>query len=287
MRRLQIDHLTVYEFSGPVQLLPHRLLLRPREGQDIRIEAAELSIFPAHRLRWQRDVCGNSVAVASFLAPSYRLSIASRVRLCHYGDQPLDFLVADSAVFYPFQYDPAEWVELGPYRLPVFPEDQPQVGRWLRPFWQPGHVVETYSLLEWVNKALACGLGYVRREQPGVQTPAQTLAAGCGSCRDTATFFIEACRWLGLAARFVSGYLYEPGAPQGPGATHAWAEVYLPGAGWKGFDTTSGLLTGHDHIAVAVGRHPEAVPPVAGAFIAGTPQSPTMRVSVRVAEIWE
>lgn len=285
MRRLQIDHLTVYEFAEAVALLPHKLLLRPREGQDIRIESASLSIYPAHQLRWQRDVYGNSVAVASFAAPSQRLSIASQILLWHYDSQPLDFLVADSAVRYPFQYDPAEQIDLGPYLLPIFPADQPQIAAWLRPLWQPGQVVETYLLLEWINKAIASSFTYMQREQPGVQTPATSLAGHSGSCRDTATLFIEACRCLGLAARFVSGYLHSPGAPQGPGATHAWSEVYLPGAGWKGFDSTSGLLAGGDHIAVAVGRHPESVPPVAGSFLAAQPLSPQMRVSVQVAEI--
>ncbi len=285
MRRLQIDHLTVYEFAEAVTLLPHKLLLRPREGQDVRIESATLAICPAHQLRWQHDVYGNSAAVASFTAPSQRLSIESHVLLRQYGSQPLDFLVADSAVRYPFQYDPAEQIDLGPYLLPIFPADQPQIAAWLRPLWQPGQVVETYLLLEWINKAIASGFTYMQREQPGVQTPAASLAERSGSCRDTATLFIEACRCLGLAARFVSGYLHSPGAPQGPGATHAWSEVYLPGAGWKGFDSTSGLLAGGDHIAVAVGRHPESVPPVAGSFFADSLLSPQMRVAVQVAEI--
>jgi transglutaminase-like putative cysteine protease len=285
MRRLQIDHLTVYEFTEAVTLLPHKLLLRPREGQDIRIESAKLDISPAPQLRWQRDVSGNSVAVASFDAPSQRLSIESCVLLQHYDDQPLDFLVADNAVRYPFLYDADERIDLAPFLLPVFPLDQTMVGDWLRPLWQPGQVVETYLLLEWINKAIATGFDYVQREQPGVQSPSATLAGRSGSCRDSATLFIDACRHLGLAARFVSGYLHLPGIPQGPGATHAWSEVYLPGVGWKGFDSTSGLLTGNDHIAVAVSRHPESVPPVAGSFFAARPLSPAMWVSVSVVEI--
>jgi transglutaminase-like putative cysteine protease len=284
MRRLQIDHLTVYEFSEAVTLLPHRLLLRPREGQDVRIESAELSIFPAHQLRWQRDVNGNSVAVARFTVASRRLSIASRILLRHYGDRPLDFLVADFAVYYPFQYETAEQIELAPYLLPVFAQDQPRIADWLGLLWQPGHRIETYVLLDRINKAIAGEITYLRREEPGVQPPAATLATRSGSCRDSSTLFIEACRYLGLAARFVSGYVYAPNT-QGPGATHAWAEVYLPGAGWTGFDSTSGLLVGDGHIAVAVSRHPEAVPPVAGAFVAATAQSPSMRVTVQVAEL--
>jgi transglutaminase-like putative cysteine protease len=285
MRCLQVEHATIYQYGSAVSLLPHRLLLRPREGQEIRIESAELAIAPAHQLRWQRDVYDNAVAVASFSEPSRRLSIQSRVLLQHYQDRPLDFLVADHAVYFPFRYDPAESVDLGPYLGPVFAEDQPLLNTWLRPFWIPGQVVETYLLLEWINKAIATGFTYRQREEPGVQTPATTLAQRAGSCRDFATLFIEACRGLGLAARFVSGYLYSPGSGLYAGATHAWAEVYLPGAGWKGFDSTSGRIVGNDHIAVAVHRHPESVPPVAGAFVPATAASPVMQVAVRVLEL--
>ncbi|MFM8333118.1 MAG: transglutaminase domain-containing protein [Candidatus Methylumidiphilus sp.] len=285
MRRLQIDHLTTYAFGEAVSLLPHRLLLRPREGQDVRIESATLAIAPAHALHWQCDVYGNTLAVAHFAEPSAKLSIASHVLLCHYGGEPLNFLVAEHAVRYPFQYEPAERIDLAPYLAPVFPQDQPQIGAWLQQFWQAGQIVETYLLLDWINKGIAYGFRYWGREQPGVQTPAETLDKRSGSCRDTATLFIEACRCLGLAARFVSGYLYSPWDTPGPGATHAWSEVYLPGAGWKGFDATSGLLTGPDHIAVAVNRHPEAVSPVAGSFLASRALSPAMQVTVQVKEI--
>lgn len=285
MRHLQIEHETTYKYTEIVTLMPHKLLLRPREGHDIRIESADLTISPAHHLQWQRDVYGNSVALASFIEPSNRLSIVSRLLLQHYDDQPLNFLVADFAVLYPFQYEAVERVDLGPYLLPVFVSDQPLLRTWLRPFWQPGQVVETYVLLDTINKAIACNFAYQQREQPGVQTPATTLDKHSGSCRDSATLFIEACRNLGLAARFVSGYLHSTTVTQGQGATHAWSEVYLPGAGWKGFDPTSGQVVGNDHIAVAVSRHPELVPPISGSFLAATPQSPLMHVAVQVEEI--
>ncbi len=284
MRCLRIEHVTTYEYGEVVTLLPHKLLLRPREGHDIRVESASLTIFPAHHLKWQRDVYGNSVALASFVEPSNRLSIISRLLLQHYEDQPLDFLVADYAVYFPFRYDPAEQVDLGPYLLPVFPYDSLSLSEWWRPFWQSGQAVETYVLLDRINKAIARDFSYQRREQPGVQTPATTLARKSGSCRDFATLFIEVCRSMGLAARFVSGYLYAPALAQGEGATHAWSEVYLPGAGWKGFDSTTGQVVGNDHIAVAVSRHPESVPPVSGSFFAATHQS-LMYVTVQVMAI--
>jgi transglutaminase-like putative cysteine protease len=277
MRRLQIKHVTTYEYAQAVTLLPHKLLLRPREGHDIRIESAELIISPAYQLQWQRDVYDNPVAQATFLEPGNQLSISSCVVIQHYDSQPLDFLVADYAVFFPFQYDAGECIDLGPYLSVIFDEDQSILSTWLRQFWCAGQVVETYILLEWINKAIATGFTYQQREEPGVQTPATTLTKRTGSCRDFATLFIEACHYLGLAARFVSGYLYSPTLLPGQGATHAWSEVYLPGAGWKGFDST-----------VAVNRHPESVPPVSGSFMAAptdNPQSPIMSVIVEVLEI--
>jgi transglutaminase-like putative cysteine protease len=288
MRRLQIKHLTTYQYADSVNLLPHKLLLRPREGHDIRIESATLTITPTYKLQWQRDVYDNAVAQATFLEPCKQLSIDSRILIQHYDDQPLDFLVADYAVFFPFRYDAAENVDLGPYLSAIFNQDQAMVSNWLQQFWKAGQVVETYLLLEWINKAIATGFAYQQREEPGVQTPGTTLTKCSGSCRDFATLFIEACRCLGLAARFVSGYLYSPSLQQGQGATHAWSEVYLPGAGWKGFDSTSGQVVGNQHIPVAVSRHPESVSPITGSFITAptsNPQSTVMSVMVEVFEV--
>lgn len=285
MRRLQIRHVTTYRYAEAVTLLPHKLLLRPREGHDVHIESANLAIYPAHRLQWQRDVYDNSVALATFTKPGDRLSIDSRLILQHYEDQPLDFLVADYAVRYPFRYELAEQADLYAYIVPIFAPDEPLLSLWLESFWQSGQVVETYLLLEWINKAIATGFTYQQREEPGVQTPAATLTKRAGSCRDFAALFIEACHYLGLAARFVSGYLCSPTSTENPGATHAWSEVYLPGAGWKGFDPTSGQVVGNDHIALAVGRHPESVPPVSGTFLSASAQWPIMQVAVEVTEI--
>jgi len=285
MRRLQIKHVTTYQYAETVTLLPHRLLLRPREGHDIRIESAELIISPAHQLQWQRDVYDNAVAEATFTQQSDRLLIESHLTLQHYDSQPLNFLVADYAVRFPFQYDAAERIDLGPYLSTIFVKDRLVLSPWLRQFWVAGQVVETYLLLEWINKAIAAGFSYQQREEPGVQTPATTLTNRSGSCRDFATLFIEACHCLGLAARFVSGYQYSPSLLKDQGATHAWAEVYLPGAGWKGFDSTTGKVVDNNYIALAVSRHPEMVPPVSGSFIAASGQSPIMTVVVEVTDL--
>ena len=288
MRHLQIKHVTTYQYADAVTFLPHKLLLRPREGHDIRIESTGLTIAPAHQLQWHRDVYDNAVVQATFLEPGNQLSIDSQILIQHYDDQPLDFLVAEYAVFFPFQYDVDEEIDLGPYLSANFNQDQSILTAWLQQFWRVGQVVETYLLLEWVNKAIATGFTYQQREEPGVQTPADTLNKRTGSCRDFATLFIEACRCLGLAARFVSGYQYSPSLPHNQGATHAWSEVYLPGAGWKGFDSTSGQVVGNHYIPVAVSRHPESVPPVSGSFIAAptaNPRAPAMTVVVDVSEI--
>lgn len=172
MRRLQIKHVTTYQYAETVTLLPHKLLLRPREGHDIRIESSELIIAPAYQLQWQRDVYVNAVAQATFLEPSKRLSIESRVLIQHYDDQPLNFLVVEYAVSFPFQYDATERVDLEPYLSTIFDQDRPMLNTWVRQFWQSGQVVETYLLLEWINKAIAAGFTYQQREEPGVQTPA-------------------------------------------------------------------------------------------------------------------
>ena len=263
MRRLNISHVTEYLFSTPVTLLPHRLLLRPRENHNVRIESSTLEISPTHTLQWKRDVLDNSVAVVSFSEPSDRLCIASSVLIQHYEDAPLDFFVDDYAVTHPFDYAMADRAELLPFQQAVYPSDREMVNRWLSGLGlqQP---METFTLLDRVNREIAGKFVYQIREEPGVQPPALTLERNSGSCRDFAALFVEACRHLGLASRFVSGYVYSEAIEAGNASTHAWAEVYLPGAGWKGFDPTSGVVAGNRHIAAAVARHPEALPPLAG-----------------------
>jgi transglutaminase-like putative cysteine protease len=285
MQRLQIHHVTEYQFTAPVTLQPHRLLLRPREGHDIRIESSMLEISPAHAINWHRDVFDNSVAVVSFLEPAQQLTVASDVIIQHYEQAPLDFVVEDYAVNYPFVYNAEERVDLLPFQTSVYSADQQALQNWLGTFGLAGGSVETYSLLDRINRNIAKEFTYKVREEQGVQPPAQTLTSRSGSCRDYATLFMEACRHLGLASRFVSGYVHGPSTEAGNASTHAWAEVYLPGPGWKGFDPTSGQLAGNEHIPVAVARHPESVPPVAGSFTGPAGPAPTLVVDVRVSTL--
>ncbi len=280
MHRIRIQHLTEYIFSAPVTLNPHRLLIRPREGHDVRIESSKLDISPAYRIKWQRDVFDNSLAVVSFKAPSNRLTIASEVVIQHFEQAPFDFMVEDYAVNYPFNYADAERTDLIAYQQLVFLNDQPAINDWLHQFNYLG--MNTFSMLMLINQTISNQFTYQMREEPGVQSPAFTLAHRSGSCRDYATLLIEAFRCLGLASRFVSGYLHAPATEEGHASTHAWVEVYLPGTGWKGFDPTSGEVTSSKHIATAVARNPEAVPPVSGSFIGFGSNIPTMHVDVKV-----
>jgi transglutaminase-like putative cysteine protease len=284
MRRINISHVTEYLFPFPVTLLPHRLLLSPRANHHVRIECSVLEITPAHTLQWKRDVLDNSVALVSFTEPSDRLRVSSSVVIQHYEENPFDFLIDEYAVVHPFDYAEEDRAELAPFRQSVYAPDQDAVRRWLDGLGLR-QSMQTFALLDRMNREIAGHFVYRMREEPGVQPPAVTLATNSGSCRDFAALFMEACRFLGLASRFVSGYLFAPATEVGNGSTHAWAEVYVPGAGWKGFDPTSGEVTGNRHIAVAVARHPEAVPPVAGSFLGPSARQPQLTVAVRVREL--
>jgi transglutaminase-like putative cysteine protease len=281
MKRIRIYHLTEYTFSQPVELTEHTLLLRPREGHDMRIVSSRLDVQPQSRTKWYRDIYGNSVGVLSLQGRSDHLRIESEVVIEHYQDSPLNFLVDERALTFPFPFEPEDRLDLLPYRTHTWPNDTKRLKSWILRFWSPGQSIETFKLLDQINKAIVSEFRYNMREEPGVQSSGKTMELMSGSCRDFAAFFIEAVRYLGLPARFVSGYLHNPGASQ-HGSTHAWSEVYLPGAGWIGFDNTSGQVTGTAHIATAVHRHPESIPPVSGSFVGPASVNSSLRVTVDV-----
>lgn len=267
MQRYKIIHRTCYSYSVEVILGPHALLLRPREDHELRIENFSLELTPLSTVLWHRDVEGNSVAIANFALPTTRLMIETKITIQQYNEAPLDFMVADYAIFYPFVYQPDDKVLLSPYMKLPGNEVINELNQWIATFWQPNEQIQTYTLLQRLAERIHATFSYRVREEPGVQTAPQTLFSKTGSCRDFALLFMEAARCLGFASRFVSGYLHAPLMSHVIGTTHAWAEIYLPGAGWKGFDPTIGEIAGLDHIAVAVARLPESVPPVAGSFV--------------------
>tara|TARA_R110002167_G_scaffold215460_1_gene420372 strand:+ start:1088 stop:1864 length:777 start_codon:yes stop_codon:yes gene_type:complete len=258
-------------------------MLRPRENHELRIESFALKINPTANLRWFQDIEGNSVAVASFSEPTQQLLIESETIIQQNNESPLDFLVADEAVNYPFAYQADDFIMLSPYLTLPEPSERLEINQWLKSIWQPGEHIQSYSLLQRIARTIFESQSYNVREEPGVQTSIETLSSGTGSCRDFSNLFMDATRCLGLASRFVSGYLNAPLMSSMVGATHAWAEVYLPGAGWKGFDPTIGDIVGSDHIAVAVASRPETVPPISGSYLGS--KTSTMDVGVWVSEI--
>ncbi|MGB5324037.1 MAG: transglutaminase family protein [Pseudomonadales bacterium] len=265
MQRYKIIHRTYYNFTSEVTLGPHSLRLRPREDHELRIESLNLKISPNAEVLWHRDVEDNSVAIATFAQFTRQLSIESELVIQQYLENPLDFLVAEYAVTYPFSYQAEDLVLLLPYMAAPEQAIAAELKHWIDGIWQHGEPIQTYTLLQRLTAAINKNMTYQVREAPGVQSAGKTLKQGTGSCRDFAQLLIAAARHLGLAARFVTGYLHAP-LLDAAGATHAWAEIYLPGAGWKGFDPTIGRIVGRDHIPVAVARLPGSVPPVAGTF---------------------
>jgi hypothetical protein len=214
-----------------------------------------------------------------------RLELVSTVVVEHYEEAAGTLALAETAQQFPFSYDPMEQIDLVPYQTAVFADEGAALGRWVADIWQPGNRLDTLDFLDCLNGRITRDIHYLARDEPGVQPPALTMNRRNGSCRDMATLFIEVCRHCGLASRFVSGYLVSSAAVEDLATTHAWAEVYLPGAGWRGFDPTSGKLVGGDHIAVAVHRHPEAIPPVSGRFVGPSEPFPIMDVAVQVRRL--
>jgi transglutaminase-like putative cysteine protease len=283
MKRIQIIHRTEYNYRSPVRLGTHRAMMRPREGHDVRIESARVDIYPQTSIKWLRDIFGNSIAILTFDDPTQRLSIESDVTVAIYEGDYVECLLEPSAVSYPFQYSADEQIEIVPYRLPSYPHDGPAVQRWLRDLYQPGQLIGTWELLNKLNNRIFEAFQYRYRAEYGVQLPCQTLELASGSCRDYAVFMMEAARHWGLAARFVTGYIQM--AEGQHGATHAWTEIYLPGAGWQGFDPTNNKLVGAEHVSVAVAREQEKASPLSGTWEGASDAFESMDVSVQVVSV--
>ncbi|HEX6733626.1 MAG TPA: transglutaminase family protein [Azonexus sp.] len=288
---LAIRHVTVYRYARPVVLGPHRLMFRPRDSHDLRLLGATLSISPpAASLRWLHDVFGNSVAIAEFAAPAAELKFQSDITLEPYAIEAPEFPLEDYARTYPFSYSADEIPDLGRTIERHYPDPEHQVDTWAKQFAAPaaaGDLVDTQALLERLMQAIRTGFSYQVRLAEGTQSPTETLAQRQGSCRDFALLMIEAARSLGFAARFVSGYQYDPGRDPAaggatPGTTHAWVQVYLPGAGWVEFDPTNGIVGGKNLIRVAVARDPQQALPLAGTWTGAPADYLGMEVAVTV-----
>jgi transglutaminase-like putative cysteine protease len=267
---LKIHHRTAYRYRQPVSPGPHRLMLRPRESRDLRLISCDVMVTPAATISWAQDVFGNSVATATFQSMADNLLIDSVVELQLNAAAWPVFDIAASAIVYPFQYSSDESIDLGALAIQQYPDPSGRLRDWARTF-VLSNSTDTLSLLKDLCAGVSNEISYQSREEEGTQAPLQTLDRGWGSCRDFAVLFVESVRSLGFGARIVSGYLYNPGqdlaGSGGPGSTHAWAEVYVPGAGWITFDPANRSVGGFNLIPVAVGRDIRQVMPVAGSFV--------------------
>ncbi|MBV9346950.1 MAG: transglutaminase family protein [Pseudolabrys sp.] len=287
MKFLTVRHATTYRYARPVTFGTHRLMLRPRDSHDLRLTGAELTLSPPGETRWLHDVFGNSVAEVSFTAPAQELTIISTLHLERYGLARPTFPIAPEAQNYPFVYSPGDRTDLGRLLEKHYPDPQNQIDAFAKRF-VTETPMSTYNLLSNMNFAIRNEFKYLGRDEEGTQTPIDTLDKKTGSCRDFALLFIEAVRTLGFGARFVTGYLYDPKLEggdseiQGAGATHAWADVYIPGAGWVEYDPTNGLIAGENLIRVAVTRDPLQAVPISGSFSGNASDYLGMNVDVVV-----
>ncbi|MFC4947253.1 DUF2126 domain-containing protein [Pseudonocardia sp. GCM10023141] len=272
-----LEHRTTYDFDRLVRLSPHVVRLRPAPHCRTPILSYSLRIEPAeHFINWQQDPFGNHLARLVFPEPTRRLSITVDLVADMTVINPFDFFVDEAAEHYPFTYEPDVVRDLAPYLAAR--EPGPLLTAWLADL-SATHAgkIPINDFLVGINQRLQSDIGYLTRMEVGVQNPEETLERRLGSCRDSAWLLVTILRRLGLAARFASGYLVQLVAdqkpvtgPSGPTADftdlHAWAEVYLPGAGWIGLDPTSGLFAGEGHIPLACTPEPSSAAPVSGAL---------------------
>jgi transglutaminase-like putative cysteine protease len=289
MSRLTVRHVTLYRYRRPVGFGEHRLMFRPRDSHDLRLIRSALAIEPAAEVRWLHDVFSNSIAIARFEGQAAELRFDSEIEIEHYAPDYPEFALEPNARSYPFSYSNDEIPDLGRTVERHYPDPERRVDAWAKALVESGDA-DTAGLLGRMTRAVNHQFAYQTRYAVGVQTPLETLALGSGTCRDLALFMMEAVRALGLAARFVSGYLYDPALDgvaarpslQGAGSTHAWVQVYLPGAGWVEFDPTNGLVGGANLIRVAVTRDPSQALPLQGGYLGAPEDFIDMEVSVKV-----
>src|SRR3954471_2220928 len=292
MPLLTIRHKTEYRYTHPVAFGEHRIMLRPRDGHDLRVLACGLQIDPEPmRLRWIHDVFGNSVAIATFDERAERLTFSITATVEHHPPDPFALTADEPAYFYPFLYDAEEIADLREYLTPQYGDPAGQLTAWALRFLDRQAPTPTFNILSDMTHGIRETFSYRKRHEHGTQHPLDTLQTGSGSCRDYALFMIEALRRLGIAARFVSGYLFMHGGRAqgyvGGGSAHAWVQVYLPSAGWIEFDPTNGIVGNRDLIRVAVARDPRQAVPLHGTYLGSADAFIGMDVSINVVSAAE
>ncbi len=280
---LRITHETRYRYAKSVSLSPHVLYLRPRENSRQRLRHFEVTIDPAPHLSRTADPLDNEVWTALFPENTDHLVIRTHAHVETFETNPFDFVLKDYAINSPFAYEPSLKFGLGPYLAPPFDETQRELKAWVDANFTE-RPTGTVDCLTAFSRLIYERLTYVRREERGIQSSLTTLRLGSGACRDFAVLFTELCRTLGLAARFVSGYLYAPDGDdhRTVGAMHAWAEVFLPGAGWKGIDPTHGIWCDDRFVPVAHDAQAESVNPIQGNYYSPVPVDSDLDVQVVV-----
>jgi transglutaminase-like putative cysteine protease len=292
MPLLTIHHKTEYRYARAVAFGEHRIMLRPRDGHDLRVLAGSLEIVPEPMsLRWIHDVFGNSVAIATFDQRAEMLSIVSTATVEHNPAEEFALTADDPAYFYPFSYGDEEFPDLVQFITPQYGDPGGELSAWARDFLDAEGPTPTFNILSGMTHGIRKAFTYRKRHEHGTQHPLDTLQTRSGTCRDYALFMIEALRRLGIAARFVSGYLFIPGDRAhgyvGGGSTHAWVQVYLPSAGWIEFDPTNGIVGTRDLVRVAVARDPRQAIPLHGTYLGPADAYLGMDVSINVVSVGE
>jgi len=287
MPLLTIHHKTLYRYTHPVAFGEHRVMLRPRDGHDLRVISNNLKIVPEPMsLRWIHDVFGNSVAIATFDERAETLSFVNTVTVEHNPAEEFALTPDDRAYFYPFLYDDEEFLDLVQFITPQYGDPNGELSAWARNFLDAEGPTPTFNILSGMTYGIRKAFAYRKRHEQGTQHPLDTLQTRSGTCRDYALFMIEALRRLGIAARFVSGYIAAPGDRAhgyvGGGSTHAWVQVYLPSAGWIEFDPTNGIVGTRDLVRVAVARDPRQAVPLHGIYLGSAEAFVGMDVSINV-----
>lgn len=284
--KLRVSHLTRYEYDHEVSFAPHILYLRPRESAEQRLLSHRLSIQPEAKISHVRDPHDNNFAWIHFWERAAVLNIRSEFEVERHFSNPFDFILKTYAVPFPFKYESVFDFALGPYLAPPFDDTQARLRAWLDEHFID-RPAETVPFLSALTSLLYQRLKYTRRDERGIQPSRLTLELGGGACRDYAVLLVELVRTLGLAARFVSGYHFAPAGDDHRtiGAMHAWVEVYLPGAGWRGLDPTHGIWCDETFIPVAHAAQAESVNPVQGGIYAPGPVNARLITDVVVERV--
>ncbi len=292
MARINIVHATEYTYRHPVGLLRHRMMIRPDDSHDLRLHRATLEVDPEPAsIRWAHDAFDNSICFLEWPGSlrTKRLSIVSSLDLTHHPDgPPLPVYSLDPAAeLFPFSYAVQEVPDLARLAERQLPDPDRTVDAWARRFITDRGNVHTLKVMEAMTHAIKAEFDYGARHEEGTQTAAETLALKTGTCRDFAVLMMEALRSFGLAARFVTGYLYDDtsGTTRGGGSTHAWCSVYLPGAGWIEYDPTNGLVAGANLIRVGVTRDAAQALPISGGYVGDANDPMGLHVDVAVSAV--